>query len=142
MTVHLLKLAVGAASIDQLRDWVAAHARSHASGAAVRITTRSAPKRIEDVLAGGSLFWVIKGAVAARQPVVGIEPFKDADGTGRVHLVLRPDVVAVRQRPCRPFQGWRYLPCADAPDDLARDILADETMPLAMRCDLMALCLL
>src|SRR4051812_44582829 len=70
-------------------------------------TTRMVPKRVDELLDGGSLFWVIKGQVAARQMLLAVRPFTDADGIGRCHLVLEPKVVAIEPRPYRPFQGWR-----------------------------------
>ena len=142
MTVHLLKLAVGAASFEDVRAWSAAAAVSAGGGRMVKpITTRMAPKRVDELLDAGSLYWVIKGSVQARQRVLGIEPFKDGEGVGRVRILLDPDVVAVRPRPCRPFQGWRYLRVQDAPVDLATAAM-DEAMPASMRRDLMELCLI
>ena len=74
--------------------------------------TRMTPKRVEELLEGGSLYWVIRGEVAAREKIVAIEPFRDRDGIGRCRLVMQPKVIAVSPRPMRPFQGWRYLPRA------------------------------
>ncbi len=140
MAVHLLKLCVGVATIDELRA-SAARRSDGDSRQAMRITTRTAPKRADEVLAGGSLYWVIKGGVQARQQVVGIEPFTDGSGAGRVHILLAPEVVAVRPRPCRPFQGWRYLRADEAPADFSVSAL-DEAMPVEMRRDLLELCLI
>ena len=67
------------------------------------------PKRVAEILDGGSLYWVIQGQVACRQRLLDIRPFKDGDGISRCHLVLEPVVKPVVPRPCRPFQGWRYL---------------------------------
>jgi hypothetical protein len=144
MTVHLLKLAVGAASVAHLEAFVGRQAAAAAAAGerpAARITTRMAPKRADEVVDGGSLYWVVKGVLAARQRVLGIEPFTDRSGTGRVHIVLDPGLVTVRPRPCRPFQGWRYLRVEDAPADLSAEA-GDETMPDAMRRELMELCLI
>jgi len=144
MTVHLLKLAVGSASVAELEEWVALQAEAaRAAGMepAARITTRMAPKRADEVLDGGSLYWVVKGVVAARQRVLSIEPFKDGEGTGRIRILLAPSVVSVRPRPCRPFQGWRYLRPQDAPADLSSDARADD-MPPGMRRELAELCLI
>ena len=142
MTVHLLKLAVGVASIDDLRESAQRRAGEAQTGPrAMRITTRSAPKRADEVLAGGSLYWVIKGSLQARQRVVGVEPFTDASGVSRVHILLDPEVTPVRPRPCRPFQGWRYLRADEAPADFAMAAV-DEAMPAAMRRDLLELCLI
>ncbi|WP_420393113.1 DUF1489 family protein [Acuticoccus sp.] len=141
MTTHLLKLAVGAASVDNLRTWATESAAPHGGGRAVRITTRTAPRRAQDVLAGGSLYWVVKGAIQARQLIVDLAPFADQQGIGRVKILLDPTVVPVRPRPCRPFQGWRYLRPDEAPADFSISAF-DEAMPASMRRDLLELCLL
>jgi hypothetical protein len=144
MAVHILKLAVGAGSLDHLRRFVARQAEAAVQGGdppAARITTRTAPRRAEDVLDGGSLYWVIRGSIQARQRILALEPFEDGAGPTRVQIVLDAGVVAVRPRPCRPFQGWRYLRPQDAPDDLRVDA-ANSAMPEEMRRELMELCLI
>ena len=72
------------------------------------------------MLAGGSLYWVIRGEIAAREKIIAIEPFRDKDGIGRCRLVMQPKVIAVLPRPMRPFQGWRYLAESDVPPDLGK----------------------
>ena len=134
MALHLLKLCVGADSIRDLEDWIE-ETRIHMERLG-RIyeqihTTRMAPKRMDEILGGGSLYWVIKGQLCARQSIRDIRPFKDADGIGRCHLVLEPEVVPVEPRPCRPFQGWRYLEAKDAPRDLYGDLSRDAAGDLA-----------
>ncbi|MCF3935747.1 DUF1489 domain-containing protein [Acuticoccus sp. M5D2P5] len=144
MTVHLLKLCVGVSSVDELKDIVADRAAERlASGLepASWAKTRMAPKRADEVIDGGSLYWVIKGAIQARQPVLSIEPFTDASGIGRYQIFLAPVVTPVRPRPCRPFQGWRYLREGDAPADFVIGEL-DDQMPAQMRRELMELCLI
>ena len=136
MALHLLKLCVGAESIADLDAWIAtrlAEQRRAGGPGEHRHTTRMVPKRLAELLDGGSLFWVIKGQVAARQRLLDIRPFTDGEGVGRCHLVLEPEVVAVETRPCRPFQGWRYLDPATAPRDAglgAPDLVA---LPEALR---------
>lgn len=132
MPLHILKLAVGAASLEDIR----AFAANPPGGRAVR--TKVAPRRAAEVLAGGSLYWVVRGAVTARQPITAIEPAREGE---RAAFVVGPQVVAVRPRPCRPFQGWRYLRAADAPADFGAAAF-DAAMPDAMRRDLLELCLL
>jgi hypothetical protein len=101
------------------------------------------PKRVDDILAGGSLYWVIKGEVAAREKIVAIEQFRDKDGIGRCRLVMQPKVIAVSPRPMRPFQGWRYLAEDSAPADLAKATAgAIAAMPEPMRRELRDLGLL
>ena len=139
MSLHLLKLCVGADSVADLDGWIAARIvdqRRAGQPVEQRHTTRMVPKRLGELLDGGSLFWVIRGQVAARQRLLDVRPFKDGDGIGRCHLVLDPVVVAVETRPCRPFQGWRYLDPATAPADAGRgdpDLVA---MPEALRREL------
>lgn len=139
MSLHLLKLCVGAESVADLEGSIAerlAEQRRAGRPAEQRHTTRMVPKRLAELLDGGSLFWVIRGQVAARQRLIDVRPFTDGDGIGRCHLVLEPAVVAVETRPCRPFQGWRYLDPASAPRDVGHldpDLLA---LPDALRREL------
>ena len=142
MTLHLLKLCVGAESIADLEGWIAARlALERARGLAgeQKHTTRMVPKRAGELLDGGSLFWVIKGQIAARQKLLGIRPFTDADGIGRCDLVLEPVVIHLVPRPCRPFQGWRYLKAEDAPGDLGDAGPGAVDMPEALRRELRGL---
>jgi len=121
MPLHLLKLCVGCDSISDLEEWIEenqAHHRRLGRAYEQTHTTRMVPKRMGDLVDGGSLYWVIKGQVSCRQRLVAVRPFTDAGGIGRCHLVLEPLVVPVEPRPCRPFQGWRYLVAEDAPRDL------------------------
>ncbi len=106
-------------------------------------TTRMVPKRRDEILNGGSLYWVIKGTVQARQRVLDIRPFKDEEGISRCHLVLQPELIATRAQPRRPFQGWRYLLASDAPADLPQNELEGAAqMTPQMRRDLAELGLL
>ena len=145
MSLHLLKLCVGAESIGDLEDWIdqrLADMRLAGETPEQRHTTRMVPKRVDELTDGGSLFWVIRGQIAARQRLVDVRPFTDADGIGRCHLILMPKVIAVQPRPCRPFQGWRYLPHDSAPPDLdriGRDLM---TLPEPLRRELSELGLL
>ncbi|OQP87943.1 hypothetical protein BTR14_00145 [Rhizobium rhizosphaerae] len=122
MALHLIKLCVGADSIEDLREWVSERALSAiAAGLEPHSAhvTRMVPKRMDEILDGGSLYWVIKGQVQARQRIVDITPFTDNEGIGRCRLVLGPEVVETAFQPRRPFQGWRYLVEKDVPQDLA-----------------------
>lgn len=146
MALNLLKLCVGAESIRDLEEWIEETrilAKRLGRSFEQVHTTRMVPKRAGEIVGVGSLYWVIKGQISARQSVEAIRPFKDAAGIGRCHLVLTPKVVPVEPRPCRPFQGWRYLEAKDTPADLARETakgLAD--MPENMRRELAELGLL
>ncbi len=145
MPLHLLKLCVGAESLKDLREWIAARMReAERRGAPGRPAhvTRQTPKRAEELIDGGSLYWVIKGQIAARQRIVGVEPFMDSDGIGRCKLWLDSEVVAVAPRPMRAFQGWRYFERKDAPPDLDEAQAGVAEMPEALLRELAALGLL
>ena len=121
MTLHLIKLCVGAVSIADLEEWIAARIserRRRGEPPRHAHVTRMVPKRAEELVDGGSLYWVIKGLISARQRLLVVEPFVDAEGIGRCRLWLEPRVVAVAPRPMRAFQGWRYFADKDAPLDL------------------------
>ncbi|WP_432347749.1 DUF1489 family protein [Shinella yambaruensis] len=145
MALHLIKLCVGADSIEDLREWVsersliaiAAGMEPHSSH-----ITRMVPKRDQDLLDGGSLYWVIKGQVQARQRLLDIKTFTDADGISRCELVLGPEVVETELQPRRAFQGWRYLTEDDAPRDLMNMGDGTADLPLELRRELAELGLL
>ncbi|MBM6594213.1 DUF1489 family protein [Microvirga pudoricolor] len=145
MALHLIKLCVGCDSIADLQEWIEenrAHHRRLGRDYEQTHTTRMVPKRAGELLKDGSLYWVIKGQVACRQPLLAIRPFTDSDGIGRCHLVLEPTLTPVESRPCRAFQGWRYLKGKDAPRDLGQHGGDVMTMPEAMRRELADLGLL
>jgi hypothetical protein len=108
----------------------------------LRHLTRNFPKRAAELLAGGSIFWVIGGIISVRQRLADITRETEADGTPITALVLDPALVPVDPRPMRPFQGWRYLAPEDAPPDLGAGSGGTEKMPEALRRQLAALGLL
>lgn len=126
--INLLKLCVGADSVEDLEAWQASQRPHWPAGRAVHVT-RMWPKREAEVLAGGSLFWVIKGAVLARQRILGLERVEGADGIGRCALVLDAAVIRTEAAPRRPFQGWRYLAPDDSPRDLPQGRAREEPLP-------------
>jgi hypothetical protein len=145
MPLHLVKLCVGADSLEDLRQWMAARmAEARRRGEPLRHAhvTRMTPKRAADILDGGSLYWVIKGQIAARQKIVGIEPSMDSDGVGRCKVWLDGAVVAVAPRPMRAFQGWRYFEPKSAPPDIDVSQPGFADMPEALRRELAGLGLL
>jgi len=92
------------------------------------------------VLGSGSLYWVIKGMIQARQPIRDLRGETDAEGRSLCAIVLAPELIPVQPRRRRPFQGWRYLKPEDAPPDLA--IGANDDIPPAMRAALAELALI
>jgi hypothetical protein len=145
MPLHLIKLAVGAESLADLREWMVermAEAKRRRAPLRHAHITRMTPKRVEEILDGGSLYWVVKGLISARQQIVGLEPFVDADGIGRCKIWLDQTVVAVAPRPMRAFQGWRYYEAKNAPPDIDEAQPGFAAMPEALRRELAGLGLL
>ena len=145
MPLHLVKLSVGAGSFKELKGWIAERARqAKLKGLPARHVhvTRMTPKRDAELLDGGSIFWVIKGEIAAREKIVAIEPFRDRDGIGRCRLVMQPKLIPVSPRPMRAFQGWRYLDPKSAPPDLGKAAQSIAKMPEPLRRELRELGLL
>ena len=71
MALNLIKLSVGTESVEDLSAWHAAHAHIWAPGTTEHVT-RMWPKREDEILNGGSLYWVIKGVIQARQRLIGL----------------------------------------------------------------------
>ena len=138
MTVHLIKLCVGISDADELADWQERRRRQFRR---VYHVTRMAPKRADELIDGGSMYWVIRGAVLVRQRIKAVERYTDKEGIGRCKLVFDPELVPVRPVPRRAFQGWRYLSPADAPSDLPPSKGGDD-LPPKLRAELAALGLL
>ena len=100
------------------------------------------PKRADDLLDGGSLYWVVRGQIMCRERILAVSPFTDKDGIGRCHIALDCKPVLVEPRPYRAFQGWRYLDPKDAPRDLDRVAPGAKRMPEELRRELRDLGLL
>ena len=114
MSLHLLKLAVGIGDIDHLRQLRAARVAERGGN---WIYTRNHPRRAQEVLAGGSIYWVIRGQIRVRQLVTGLRGERDDTGRRYCRIEVDAELVPTFPRACRPFQGWRYLAPADAPPD-------------------------
>jgi hypothetical protein len=108
--IHLVKLCVGADSLEDLLRW------EKARGAVSYIHTRNRPKQAEALLDGGSLYWVIKGSILCRRLILSIDYKEDEQ---QCLIGLSTAHIATEAQPRRPFQGWRYLKASDAPRDLA-----------------------
>lgn len=139
MAMHLQKLCVGADSVESLQAWIdfrRDQAKLQGWTFEQFHTTRSMPKQRDAILDGGSLYWVIKGVMQARQHILDLRPVTGSDGIKRCDIVLEPRVILTDMRPKRPFQGWRYLKADEAPAD-ARQLSAGEgELPPEMRKEL------
>jgi hypothetical protein len=144
MTLHLIKLCVGAESIEDLAQWQASRIREQKKRGKKKpeLThiTRQTPKRAEELLDGGSLYWVIKGQIAVRQRLLALRAVTRG-GVPHCALVYDSRLVPVQRRVHRPFQGWRYLKPSDAPPD-ARGSKGGRNLPEKLAAELVDLGLL
>lgn len=129
--VNLLKLCVGSDRVEDLIAWQDSHRAQWAGGRPVHVT-RMWPKRADEILNGGSLYWVFKGVILARQRILGLEERVGGDGIARCAIVLDAEVIRTEGAPRRPFQGWRYLAQDDAPRDLSKGRAREETLPASL----------
>ena len=139
MTVHLIKLCVGVDTVKELADWQEDRLkRPKRAGKTPELCHRTLqmPRRRDEVVDGGSLYWVIKGFVLVRQRILDLRADVKEDGTACCGIVLDAELVATRAHPRRAFQGWRYLEAADAPKDAQGARAGNDEMPRAMREDL------
>jgi len=135
MTLHLQKLSVGSTGIDSLADWqtrLAARRGREGRAALPDHVTRMFPKRAEELLDGGSIYWVIKGLILCRSQIVGLEE-TTKNGHKACRIVMRPGLIPVLPTPRRAFQGWRYLAAADAPKDMTMGSELDDLPPALLR---------
>lgn len=127
-TLHLQKLSVGTESVESLAAWHD-YRRTQYDDDLPRHVTRMWPKRAEEILSGGSIYWVIKGSLLCRQRVLRLDEVFGEDGIRRCAIVLDPELIRIVPTLKRPFQGWRYLKTADAPIDLPEGRTAEEPLP-------------
>lgn len=149
MTLHMVKLCVGVTKIAEMFEWQERAAMAGPDGlSVVRHVTRSHPRRADELLSGGSLYWVVKGRIICRNPIVG---FEILEGEAARHqrgrnphprqcaIILRAGPIPTLPKAHRPFQGWRYLEDAAAPGDMetnmtvgSHDKLATELQDLGL----------
>ncbi len=145
MGLNLVKLCVGVDSVENLESWIRFRLKEKEQAGEEVIqfhTTRMMPKRADELIDGGSLYWVIKGNIQVRQEINEIRPFTDPSGISRCRIVLEPTLVYTEWQPRRAFQGWRYLTREDAPRDLKSTDEALTALPPKLRQELAELGLL
>src|SRR5437870_3437721 len=143
MALHLIKLAVGVDDPAQMKSLQAARRkqRRQAERSPHWVYTRNTPRRAEELLAGGSLYWVVRGVIRVRQELVGfIDDFNKDEGKKYCRIQVKRTLIATAPRTCKAFQGWRYLDPERAPPDLSQGDTAD--MPPEMAAELKRLGLL
>lgn len=136
MAIHLVKLCVGATEITDLKRRINIRSLENQKTGRGKIhdhVTRMWPRREDELINGGSLYWVIKGAIVARQTVIRLEKVTGLDEISRCAIILKPQLIHTVPQPKRAFQGWRYLKPDDAPQDLSK---TDQRVPPALRHEL------
>ena len=136
--IHLQKLSVGSESIETLAAWqdhVVSRKIAAGQPGFHEHVTRMFPKQRDALLNGGSIYWVIKGLIQCRNPIVGLEEVRKSDGTKACAILMEPGPIPVVPTPKRPFQGWRYLQADAAPADLT-DISGGADLPADLRSKL------
>ena len=129
MPLHLIKLCVGAAKPEDLAAW---RAKRAAAGHRPIVHTRQTPKRSDELLAGGSLYWVFKGVILVRQRIAAVETVGEG-AQRRCEILLDEPLIPTAPQPRRAFQGWRYLEPNDAPADIGEAAHGDLPPDLARR---------
>jgi hypothetical protein len=126
--INIVKLSVGTENISGLAAWQATK-RAQAADGMPQHVTRMWPKRADEVLNGGSIYWVIKGVILCRQKILRLDDYTSADGIRRCAIVSDPTLVRVEATPKRAFQGWRYFQPADVPTDLPDGAQTEKALP-------------
>lgn len=137
-TVNLIKLSVGTEDVAGLAAWQATR-RAQSDDGYPQHVTRMWPKRESEILNGGSIYWVIKGVILARQEIVRLDEYNSADGIRRCAIVCDQPLIRVAATPRRAFQGWRYLTPEDAPIDLPEGREDEEPLPAELSAALAAI---
>jgi len=113
--IHLKKLCVGAENVNNLYERQCVIRKKYKETIHV---TRMFPKKNIELKNGGSIFWVFKGYIRARQSILDIERFTDKDYIKRCKIVLSDEIILTSHKKERPFQGWRYFEDKDIPNDI------------------------
>lgn len=129
MTVHLVRMAVGCASVEELAARQLERVERREGQSVVPGFTRRRPRRAAEIADGGSIYWIVKGAIRARQRILALEDAVDGQGAPYCRLVYDPDLLETVPHPRRPMQGWRYLAVEDAPADATPKSAGDDALP-------------
>lgn len=129
MTVHLLRPAAGCPDLDTLRHRQAGMGGTYRGRRCPAAFTRTIPKRRSEILDGGSVYWIVRHSIQARNPIAGIETEHSGDGRPYALIYLEPVIIPVKPTARRAFQGWRYLEPDQAPPDISEDPDSDDLPP-------------
>ena len=138
-SLNLIKLCVGAKTVFDLEKWQKLQLSNHkAKNGEQKVihVTRMWPKKKLELLSGGSIYWVFKGLILARQEILDFEAIISADGIKKCGIVLNKKIFKTKPTSKRAFQGWRYLTAEQAPPDLDLNLELDDELPLSLQLEL------
>jgi hypothetical protein len=139
MALHMLKIAAGVSDLAELK---ALQKERRQERGFYAFYTRNMPKRDVEILAGGSIYWVVKGHIQARQRIKSFRPIVNHRGRPAVLVLFEAKLTPTEWRPHRPFRGWRYMEAAEVPRDLPRGAKKGADLPPKMAAELRELGLL
>ena len=133
MTLHLIKLSVGSVSVASMRESIERRVfNDPVLGPIVEHHTRNMPKQREALLNGGSIYWIVKGHIIARNKILDLRSDVGESGRKFCRICLDPTLVAVLPTKRRGFQGWRYFKDGDQPPDIETLGENAESIPVEM----------
>ena len=94
------------------------------------------PQREMELLDGGSIYWVFKGLILARQEILNLEEVIGSDKIKRCGIVLSEKIIKTSPKPKRAFQGWRYLTSDQAPPDSGEFLASEDELPRSLLIEL------
>ena len=137
--INLIKLCVGINSVSELeirQKKISFSDETLNSSDFTYHVTRMFPQKEKELLSGGSLYWVIKGQVLARQKIKNLKKIKDENKKNKCLIILERKIILTKNLPRKPFQGWRYLKPNDAPEDIAIFDKSQKEIPHKLQIEL------
>ena len=136
MYYHLKKIAVGIETVERLKIRQEMIFRTYGR---LFHSTRNMPKKREELIQSGSMFWIIKRYVLVRQKIINIIPVIREDGSKGCEIELDKNLTKVIPTKMKPFQGWRYYLEEEIPQDLNVNCNEDDEVPEQIRSELIKL---
>ena len=137
-TVHLLKPALGISDVSEFQGRMSLRLNPYEGRMLYTVWTTRKPKQMDELMNGGSVYWIVKKAIQCRQDILGWEEFEGENGKPYYNIYCEPQLIRTVAVERRPFQGWRYLQLDQAPADIGAVTIGDEPPPEEMVGDLRA----
>ena len=119
MYANFLRTGVGVESIEHLYEIQHGHRQIKFNGENhAYLFTRRTPTRANDLINGGSVYWIIKRQICARQTIADIQTLKDEDDKPFCHVIMNQQIYLTQPVAHKHIQGWRYLSPEKAPKDI------------------------